>query len=456
LRRGINFQLDEQGKLNKVFSIKRQKTNAEIVCRHCQNILFKIWIIVDCIIPKVNIHLLRSHNIHDSKQISEERRMPEKMSSRERICAALNHETPDRIPIDLGGTRDSSIVVEGYDRLKKHFKVNGPTVLSDRMMRVVEVDEEILNKLEIDTRAIFPGAPYKSVATELGERSYRDSWGVERIWPEGSYYYDQTSAPLSGEITISDITRYNWPDPDDPGLIVGLKERLSWIRENTDAAAILTVPPPFIHLSQYLRGFEDWYIDFVMNSDVLEALFDAILEITLKIAANQIKEVGNDVDIVICGDDLGSQNGLQVSHDHYAKYIKPRHKKYIQQIHDLTPAKVLFHSCGSLASIIEDLIEIGVDVLNPVQVSARGMDPLELGKKYGKNLSFWGAMNSQSTLPFGSVNDVKKMVEDRIEQLGPDGGYVLSSCHNIQPDVPLDNVLAMFAHAKEYIPSWMR
>jgi uroporphyrinogen decarboxylase len=382
--------------------------------------------------------------------------MAKSMTHRERVIAAVSHQQPDTVPIDLGGTRDSSIVVEGYERLKNHFRIEGENKLCDRMMRVVDVDERILRDLDIDTRSIFPGGPATSLSMELGARSYRDVWGVVRVHPEGSYYYDQTEFPLSGEISISEIAGYSWPDPDDPGWVKGLKERVKWIREKTDCAAILTLPAPFVHASQYLRGFEDWYVDFILNSKKLEALFDAVLEVNLQIARRQLKAVGQDVDIVICADDLGTQKSLQMSRDHYVKYIKPRHEMFFRQIHDLSPAKVLFHTCGSVASIIDDLIEIGVDILNPVQPMAAGMNPIELKKKYRGKLALWGGPDAQNIFPRGSVSDVKRMVEDLVEGVGGGGGFVLSSCHNIQPDVPLENVLALFQHARNYIPSYSK
>jgi len=382
--------------------------------------------------------------------------MAKSMTHGERLVAAISHKQPDMIPIDLCGTVDSSIVVEGYEKLKKHFGIEAENGLCHRMMRVVQVDERILRALDIDTRGIFPGAPIKGGEQELGPHRYRDAWGIERVHPEHSYYYDQISFPLSGEITISDISNYPWPDPDDPGIVQGLKERVRWIRENTDCATILCLPAPFVHISQYLRGFEDWFCDFVLNPKILEALFDAVLEVTLQIARNALKEVGQEVDVVICADDLGTQDGLQISYDHFLKYVKPRLEKYSRQIHVLSPAKVLFHSCGSVARIIEDLIEIGVDVLNPVQVTAAGMNPVELKKKYRGRMAFWGGMDSQKVLPRGNVKEVKKMVEDLIEQMGEGGGFVLSSVHNIQPDVPLDNILAMFQHAREYVPSFAK
>jgi len=378
------------------------------------------------------------------------------MTSRERVLAAVSHRQPDRVPLDLGGTRNSTMVVEAHGKLQRHFGVADPPRMCERMTRVVEVDERILRALHIDTRAVFPGTAIVGRAVDLGPRRYRDMWGVERVQPEGSYYYDLAVSPLSGEVSISDILAYPWPDPEDPGHTAGLKERVRWIREHTDCAAVLALPSAFVHVSQYLRGFEDWFCDFVLDAKRLEVLFDAILDVTMRITRRQLAEVGREVDLVLCSDDLGAQQALQVSHEHYLRYIKPRHERYFRQIHDLTPAKLVFHSCGSLASIIEDLIEIGVEVLNPVQPMAAGMDPVELKRKFRGRLALWGGTDTQTIVPRGSVADVKRMVETLIEQVGEGGGYIFASCHNVQPDVPLENLLAMFQHAREYVPSYLK
>ena len=378
------------------------------------------------------------------------------MTSRDRVLRALNHQEPDRVPLDLGGTHDSSIVVEGYDRLKAHFAVSTSTQIMQRMTRAATVDEAVLQALGIDTRAIVIGSPRRSVAAELGPREYRDMWCVERVHPEGSYYYDQRRAPLEGKITVADIRNHAWPDPEDPGLLEGMAARLAWIRTHTEAAAILTLPAPFVHLSQFIRGFQDWYTDFILGTDVLEALFDAVLDITIRIAERELEAFGRDVDVVRCGDDLGGQNGLQVGREHYLRYIKPRHAKFFRRVRELTPAKLMFHSCGSIVDILPDLIETGVQIINPVQVTARGMDPAFLKREFGRDLVFWGGTDSQKTLPFGTAEEVRAMVARLIDTFGPGGGFVFSSCHNIQPDVPLENVLAMFAQAREHVPAWRR
>lgn len=375
------------------------------------------------------------------------------MTHRERVVAALSHNQPDRIPIDLGSTRDSSIVVEGYERLKDHFGIESETVLTSRMMQVVDVDERVLNELDIDTRGVFPAAP-PDVPLKGG--GYRDEWGVERVKPPGSHYYDQVSFPLSGPISLRDILGYPWPDPHHAVRRAGLKERVREIREKTDCAAVLNLQSGFVHTSQYLRGFEDWFTDMAGDRMLISALFDAVLEVSLEICRQFLQEVGSEVDVLMTSDDLGLQDGLMVSPETYRELIKPRHRKYFQLMHGLSPAKVFFHSCGSVADIVDDLVEIGVDVLNPVQVSARGMEPRRLKARYGGRLAFWGAIDTQHVLPHGGPEDVKAEVERRIEELGEGGGYILGAVHNIQPDVPLQNLLYMYRHAREYVPSFSR
>ena len=380
----------------------------------------------------------------------------EMMTHRERVVTALSHKQPDKVPIDLGSTINSSMVVEGYEKLKKHFEYESENRLCNRMMRAVLMDEPMLQALDIDTRGVFIGGPLRGGDQELGPDRYRDFWGIERRKPEGGYYYDLVKSPLAGEISISDVMKYAWPDPDDPGFWQNLKPRVKWLRENTDAAIVLQLPPAFIHPSQFLRGFEDWYCDFAYHSKVMEPLFDAVLEITLQITKNALKEIGRDLDVVCVAEDIGTQDRLMISHDHYVRYIKPRHGKYFRLIRDLSPGKLLYHSCGCITNIIGDLIDMGVEALNPIQVTARGMVPAELKKKYGHHLAFWGGIDVQYLLPKGTVREVKQKAEELIEQMGEGGGFVLSATHNIQPDIPLENVLAAFQHARTYRPSFWK
>ncbi len=372
------------------------------------------------------------------------------MTHRERVLAALNHKEPDRVPIDLGGCRDSSIHVAGYDRLKQRLGIEAPNIISDRMMQPVLVDDRILERFDVDVRSLLPGAPDRGGDVELDDETYRDEWGVVRSKPEGTYWYDLQGSVLSGEITRQDILKHPWPDPYDPGRTRGLRQRALEIRQKGDYALVLSLTVGVVHISQYLRGFQDWYIDMAADQTLIGALMDAILDVTLAMAHNILREVGDLVDIVFTGDDLGSQSGLQMSPEAYRNVIKPRHARFYMQAREMCPnAKMALHSCGSVYQLLDDLIDIGVEVLNPIQVSAREMDPARLKAQFGDRLSFWGGIDTQKVLPYGTQDEVKAEVRRRLAEMGQGGGYMLAAVHNIQPDVPIDNIITMYDYARE-------
>jgi uroporphyrinogen decarboxylase len=373
------------------------------------------------------------------------------MTHRERVLAALSHREPDRVPIDFGGSRCSSLHVAGYERLKRHFGIEAPNIISDRMMQPVFIDERILQRFDVDTRCVAPGAPDRGGDQELDPITYRDEWGVVRTQPLGSYWYDLKESPLIGEVTVQDVLRHRWPDPDDPGRTRGLRERALALKSLGDYALVLNLTVGAVHISQYLRGFQDWYMDMAADQQLVGAVMDAILEVNLPIARHMMKEVGDLVDIVFTGDDLGTQGGPQISPATYRKVIKPRHARYFSLVHEMCPhAKVALHTCGSVYALLPDLIDIGVEVLNPIQVAAVDMEPARLKAEFGDKLSFWGAVDSQQVLPHGSVEDVRAEVRRRIRELGQGGGYMVAAVHNIQPDVPTENIIAMYDAAKEF------
>jgi len=377
--------------------------------------------------------------------------MEKKNIIRERVLQALNHCESDRVPIDLGACTDSSIIKEAYYELRSFLGLpEREADLVSNLLRSVKVHEDVHQYFDTDFRGLFPGSPGEIKWT--GNNSYKDEWGINKIKPPGSYYYDQREFPLSGEINKNDIIKYNnWPDPDHPNVTKNLKRDFQEIKNKTDCAIVLNLPSPFIHKSQFLRGFEDWFIDCACNVKLIETLFDTVLEINMRLAENILEVIGSEVDIAMCGDDLGTQRSLQVSPEFFRNTIKPRLQKYFALIRHYSPqAKIMFHSCGSIELVLPDLIEIGVDIINPVQVSATGMNPERLKEKYGDRLCFWGAIDTQHTLWEGSIEDVKAEVEMRITQLAKGGGYILGAVHNIQPGVPPQNIVAMYEHAKKY------
>lgn len=373
------------------------------------------------------------------------------MTRRDRVLSALRHCQPDRVPVDLGSTRNSTIHVVAYERLKEHLGISAETRLLDRMLQVVDVDEAVLRRLDVDTRGVFEGPPDRSHDSEVGPDAYKDEWGVLRRKAPGAYWYDLVRSPLAGEITIADVAHFPWPDPLDPGRVRGILPRIQYLRQTTDCALVLQLPSLFVHKSQYVRGFEDWFIDIASHRRLIAALFDAILERSLAEVGEILAIAGDLVDVVCTADDIAGQSGPIVSPAAYRELIAPRQRAFFEYVRARTSAPILYHSCGSLSELLDDLITMGIQAINPVQVSARGMATARLKARFGSRVAFWGAIDTQQVLPFGSTHQVLSEVQKRIRDLAADGGYVLSAVHNIQPEVPPENICAMYQAAREDI-----
>jgi len=372
------------------------------------------------------------------------------LSHRERVLKALSHQEPDRVPFELGSTRNSSIHIVGWQKLKAHFGIKAEDTILHKFMQIALPHEEVLKALDIDFRYAGPGHPDAIPDKPYGEDGYIDEYGVTRRKPRGSMYYDMVKSPLAGPITIQDIMKYKLPDGNDPGYTRGLRERLINLRNNTDYAIVLNLPSAFVHLSQFLRGFEDWFIDLAADQKLAGTLFDAAVEHTAGVCEAVLKAGGDLADIVATGDDLGTQNGPIISPELYRKLFKPRHKKFLTTLKKHTRAPIHFHSCGSIYRILGDLIEIGVDIIHPVQVAARDMDSAKLKKEFGTRLSFWGGVDTQRVLPKGTPANVKEEVKRRLRDFAPGGGYILAAVHNLQADVPVANILALYEAGKEF------
>ena len=379
------------------------------------------------------------------------------MKPRERLQKALNHQEPDRVPMDLGATRNSGITMPAYRRLVESLGLaleTQPlgTTGNSRVLGVAAIDERVLERLGVDVRGVFLGPPDNWADIELPDNAFQDQWGVVWKRPPTSLYFDPVRFPLAGEISLHDVVRYPWPDvAGDAGYTRGLRDRALWLHERTEYGIVLHLQDICVHYSQWLRGYEDWYTDFHLNPGVLTAIMDAVLERRMAVAESAIAAVGDIVDVISCSDDVADQRGPMVSPDSYRKFIKPRHRRFFDMVHSRSDAKVLFHSDGSLPKLLPDFIEIGIDFINPVQVSAAGMDDTaRLKREFGRDIGFWGAIDNVRVLPYGTPDDVRAEVQRRIRDLGPGGGYVLGAVHNIQPDVPPENIVALFDSARAY------
>jgi uroporphyrinogen decarboxylase len=375
------------------------------------------------------------------------------LTHRERVIRAIERRELDRVPADLGGTYATSISLRAYENLVGHLKLRGKANVIRKWAKVVQPDEKVLRYFDIDTRMIVPRCDDEWNEwwrlKRLPDGSFLDEWGI--IWgkPDTGNYFIKKS-PLAGDVDIKDLETHPWPNPDDPERYYGIKEQARTLKEGTDYAVIMMFPRPIVSLSQFLRGYEDWFLDMAANRDFLEALMDKILNIDLKIGERVFDAIGKYVDLVFVHDDLATQESLMFSPEHYREIVKPRHQKIFNFIKTHSDAKVIYHCDGAIYPLINDFIEIGVDALNPVQVSAEGMNTRVLKSEFGDRLSFWGGIDTHQVLPQGSPEDVREEVKKQIEILGKGGGYILAAVHNIQDDVKAENIVAMFEATKEF------
>jgi uroporphyrinogen decarboxylase len=275
----------------------------------------------------------------------------------------------------------------------------------------------------------------------------RDGWGVVWKRSDASSPYMNVRGPLQhlDVPSSADLEPLPWPDGDYADSVDGLRPRLQQMRDETDFALVLRLQTAgSFYLGQRLRGFSEYLQDLILNPGFVEELQERATAMVCAFASAVVGEVGDLIDGVSFGDDLGTQTQPMMSPELYRKMQKPYHARFVETIHRHTDAKVILHSCGAIRPLLGDLIDCGVQVINPVQVNAAGMDPGELKRDFGDDLSFWGGIDTQRVLPTGSPEDVVGEVRSRIGDLGRGGGYVLAAVHNIRAEVPPENVVAMY------------
>lgn len=381
----------------------------------------------------------------------------ETMTSRERVLAALNHTEPDRVPIDLGGNQ-TGIHKFAYLELLRHLGMQDEMRIMDAVQQLAQPCEELLRRFHVDTRYIAAGAASDWKGGIVQERrdgrlwhDLVDEFGVRWSMPDDQpYFMDITLHPLAGA-AISDIKDYPFPKGDDPGRFQGLRERALLLKKETPYAVVSGISGVIYETCWYMRGLENWYMDMMMNPEFCEALLDQTLQFWLDWFRVFLDEVGDVVDVIMIGDDLAGQGGPLFNPDTYRTIVKPRQKRLVQYIKGRTQAKIWYHTCGACAGYIPDLLDNGIDILNPVQISAADMDPAVLKREYGDRLSFWGgAIDAQHILPLGSPEDVRQAVRENLQALKPGGGYVFNNVHNIQAGVPPENIVALYDAAYEF------
>ncbi|MDH7499946.1 MAG: uroporphyrinogen decarboxylase family protein [candidate division NC10 bacterium] len=373
------------------------------------------------------------------------------LTPRERVRRAISRQEPDRVPLDLGTTTSTTMVEGAHERLKQYMGISGQTRLISVMFQLVWVEEAILRELKIDLRPVMGKGPSRPRGGFGPQGTFVDEWGVTFRRPPGGLYYDIVSSPLR-EATWKDLESYPFPDPLDPGRVAGVEEEARMLHENTDYAVVGSAggPTNIFELSWYLRGLDQFLIDLVSDKPFAHALLRKITDLQKARYGEFLRKTGKYLDIIRAGDDLGTQGQPLLSPALYREMIKPYHREFFSFLKEHTDAALMFHSCGNVYPLIPDLIEAGVDILNPIQVSAKDMEPARLKREFGDRLAFSGAIDTQHVMPHGTPEEVEEEVRQRIKELGPGGGYLIASVHNIQPDVPPENVVAMFRAGLRY------
>jgi len=374
------------------------------------------------------------------------------MNPRERVVEALRHGEPDRPPIDLGGPV-SGIHNKAYTSLTENMGLGLEARIDPRdVQQLAKPDEVLLERLGVDLRHVclrpVPGTGgIEPDAT--GRPCFVDEWGIR--WGRNPNYYDMIDHPLKGA-TEGDLDDYPWPDPADPRRYEGLREEAERLYEQTDYAVVADAFFGGIYeCAWWLRGFEDFTVDMYRRPDFATLLLEKIQSLYLDFYARYLDAVGPYVQIIAFNDDLGAQHSPLMSPAMFRRYLKPRYHELFSLIHAKTGARLFQHTCGSVHQLIPDLIEIGLDVLNPIQPLAANMDIGTLKRDFGDMLCFHGGVDIQRLLPLGSPTDVAAEAK-RVSRIGGEGGgLILAGAHNIQGDVPPRNVLAMFEAAGGYL-----
>jgi len=382
------------------------------------------------------------------------------MNSRERVLTALSHKEPDRVPFDLGGTVLTGIHVKAYQALRDYLGL--PPVephVMDIVQQLARVDDDVIQRLGVDVRNISPrsssnfqidikdmqGGMYTYFYDE-----YQIGWRMPKA---GGLYYDMFHHPLSGDIGESNVNNYVLPDPTDPARFAGLREAARRVIEEEQRALVVgNISAGIFELYLWTRGFQDGYADFIGNPALSQKMLHRFTDMQLAYWEKVFDVLGDTIDVVQLADDFAGQNDILISPSSYRKYLKPFHKELFDYIHSRSSARIFFHSCGSIRKVIPDLIDIGLDIINPVQVSATGMDSTELKREYGQDLTFWGGgVNTQRVFDERhSPEEVREDVKRRLLDLMPGGGFVFATVHNIQGNVPSENIMAMWQTLQEY------
>lgn len=375
------------------------------------------------------------------------------MNSRERILSALNHQEPDHVPFDLAGTTWTGIANGAYQKLRTLLGKNPEEPnWSDVVQQIVVPSEDILETLEVGTRGLFPLTShnwdvYKKLTDKGDIWEYFDEWGFTHHFPKtNGFWFSLVKHPMENILPdVKEVYRYNWPTASDKERIRGLREKAVRFREQGKIVMLKGLCAGVFEMQQRFRGMTNALVDPYLYPEFSDSLIGKIADLKIEFWKMALSGLADVVDVIAEADDYGTQESQLIDPEHFRQFYKPHISRIINVLKQNAPnAKIMFHSCGNVRPIIPDFIEIGIDILNPVHINATGMEPYQLKKDFGKDIVFWGGgIDTQKILPTGTVAEVNENVKKNIAALAPGGGFVFATVHNIQSEVPPQNIIAM-------------
>ena len=372
------------------------------------------------------------------------------MTSRERVLAALNFQKADRIPIDLGGVPGvTGINVKAYQKFLEYLGIDCNVYIGSTLANTVMIHDDILERFNIDTKSLVPSL---SIDEFNAPKEFIESgWKVK--WLRAP---DYTYAPVEGPFqnivspTPKDLDNFKWPEPSKSEDFNKLQQRAMRARNESDRALIWRLELGIFTRAQLIRGFENWLMDLVANQEFCEALHEKLIKNWMETTDYHLDALGDNVDVLMFAEDLGFQEQTMVSPQMFQEQLKPYLKRMVAHVKSRTSAKVGLHSCGSVYSLIDDFIDIGLDVLNPLQSTAKDMEADKIKNKTEGKLARWGGIDTHNVLPNGTPEEVREEVKRKIAIYGKGGGYIFCGDHNILMDIPPENISAMYTAAIEF------
>ena len=403
------------------------------------------------------------------------------MNSRDRIIAAINHRQPDKVPVDLGSSTVTGISAIAYNKLKSHLNISKPTRVFDVVQQLANVDMEIVNMFGVDAldinRVTTESDDWYEVDLADGSKAEYPSWFRPVKSPDGSWYttdadgiilsrmpagaafYDQMYFPYQNgypdnfENLKDSLKKISWVVHSHASNLntAELREKLIHLKQTTDKALVMSGGAKLLELGFFIRRMDNFLMDLMVEQDKLCEMLDVLVDMHLSGLEKKCSTLGDIVDVIRFGDDLGMTSGAFMDMETFRKIFKPRYKILCDYVKEHSNMKIFLHSCGSIRQYIPDLIEVGFDILNPIQTNCYDMDPLSLKEEFGKDITFWGGgVDTASVLNMGKPEDVRKDVLNRCEIFSRDGGFVFAPIHNILSEVSPQNIIAAYNAVKEF------